>query len=520
MSDFSKLNGYNVKDAQARLDIAEMKHPGELDVHYLTASNSSNIYGDCIAIHGDVTGVIDLGYDSSLQALLEYLSDNDITKLDFVIITHYHADHITSDFSTAIDTLRTNRIDLSNCVFYLPHKGINWSRFIGDEENWSDRETAVINKLNGLGISYLYPNNEQTIELNDHTSLSFYNIGDYDGYYDYTMSQEQNDLGHTNYNIFSMITMLKHYNNSFLFTSDALYPALERNAQYIKECDVYKIEHHSLELVSSASWLNNISPKIAVYMPYSSYYAEDKVRVFRQTFLTLSKKGTRIYSTGDEDVTVRSTFDTCDLINGTPITINFSDIDVREYIFPNTDLDDILKPGLYYTTGATHSATITNSPYTTGAFRLEVKQIPGETFKGIMQILYPYSTGLKSFYVRVISETNMGTWSLYKDQTPTLITPTAGAKTEIHYNNIYQVGDIVTVMCSIKVNTALAISDVIISGLPVRLGQSYGIFLKAFEMTSHTEYLISIEGSAGTVVARESIPANKEIRFLYTYVAK
>ena len=55
--------------------------------------------GDCILIQtGDrndpVTVMIDTGYKETADDVLNYLRKQDINKLDALIITHYHKDHV------------------------------------------------------------------------------------------------------------------------------------------------------------------------------------------------------------------------------------------------------------------------------------------------------------------------------------------------------------------------------------------------------------------------------------------
>ena len=72
----------------------------ELAVHYIDVGQ-----GDCsLAVYGDTTVLIDSGEKDCGKAVEQYIRDLGITRLDYVIATHPHSDHIGSMYYI-IDTL-------------------------------------------------------------------------------------------------------------------------------------------------------------------------------------------------------------------------------------------------------------------------------------------------------------------------------------------------------------------------------------------------------------------------------
>lgn len=70
------------------------------------------------------------------------------------------------------------------------------------------------------------------------------------------------------------------------------------------------------------------------------------------------------------------------------------------------DLNNYQSTGIWYAVTSAVAATIQNTPFTAGAFRLEVKTI---TSGRLVQIIYP-NTDITRFYVRNLSGTGWSAW--------------------------------------------------------------------------------------------------------------
>ena len=70
---------------------------------------------DCILIsNNDKYIMIDTGEESLSSEILTYFKNNNITKLDYLIITHFDKDHVGSS-SKIIDNIEIDNVLQSNC---------------------------------------------------------------------------------------------------------------------------------------------------------------------------------------------------------------------------------------------------------------------------------------------------------------------------------------------------------------------------------------------------------------------
>ena len=83
-------------------------HPDYIEIDAIQAKNegeTNNIFGDCFLISGTVNGIIDLGNEPTCYSLIRKIRERNITKIDFVVLSHYHLDHVTSNFAAALGNL-------------------------------------------------------------------------------------------------------------------------------------------------------------------------------------------------------------------------------------------------------------------------------------------------------------------------------------------------------------------------------------------------------------------------------
>lgn len=335
------------------------------------ASDTRNIFGDCILIYNtQVFGMIDVGTDIQARALKAYCQANHLTKLDFLVVSHYHYDHITADFGTFLTNL-SSVVDISDAIIYLPHKDIDWIA-TGMATTAAPRagETNVLAAISSNNLVSVYPTNGQTVTFSDFT-LRFLNTDPsyYTDYYSWMYNMTGTLTESMDYNSFSMLVELTHNSNVFLFASDATYMTEEKNYEDVKRCDVYKVEHHGLNIMVSNNWLSKLSPKYALIAPYADDYEE--AYNFKRTAAVLSSKGTEIHST---------LYDTIHLISNQVKVYNTSNSQLRlrdiaelslygaELLNPlfystsvktdgKIDLDKFITIGEFYTNSASQNAT-------------------------------------------------------------------------------------------------------------------------------------------------------------------
>ncbi len=317
----------------------------ELHIYFIkalcTPPGTNDKYGDCILITGEQNGIIDLGYDPELQTLfsfiVNYIDADPVTgkrKIDYIILTHYHEGHVTSNISGALSLLTEASqpsLDLSDCTVYLPHRCINWTSVNNSDvpelrQRESDCNDVLFEEDEGLidqgkiGAA-IQPCEGHIRFIGTDAKITFYNVdpAHYSSYYNYHGSYQNDKAAQTDYNAFSMMTILEHCGHKFVFTGDMSKPAQAYYHDLVRDCDVYKIEHHGLEYDTNDLWLNELNPKYAVVCqhgkkfrnlpePYNNASIDiDDEATYRKTIQHLAAKGTKIFSTHDSNVSIVST---------------------------------------------------------------------------------------------------------------------------------------------------------------------------------------------------------------------
>ena len=179
MADISKIQiesgTYNIKDETARI---------------VTNKLSSEIYVDCI-YRGENGGncnlirtehnniLIDMGVWDKIPTLITYLKTNAIKKFNYIILTHYHSDHVGGNHAERfISFLQDTYFDFSDLTVILPHKNIDWaSVVVSDVDYLMTAETNIKNYLLSNNIPFIEPIDNETLEIENDCYFKFNNIG-------------------------------------------------------------------------------------------------------------------------------------------------------------------------------------------------------------------------------------------------------------------------------------------------------------------------------------------------------
>lgn len=235
---------------------------GDLEIHFLELGN---IYtGDSVYIKaGDTDILIDAGsrnestYSSAptiISYLNEHVTDN---KLEYVIATHAHEDHLAAFYSTnaitgIFDSFETDMIiDFPNTSKTNPGPTSVLGRYITyrdkEVENGATHYTALQCYKETDGAKRIY-------ELADGIEMEIL----YNYYYENSTSDE---------NDYSVCIMINQGDNHYLFTGDLEESGEEYLVDYYAEnhgglphCVLYKGGHHGSKTSSSDKLLNVITP--------------------------------------------------------------------------------------------------------------------------------------------------------------------------------------------------------------------------------------------------------------------
>lgn len=239
-------------------------NPRILKIHYIDVGQ-----GDSILVQlNEKNLLIDAGTNESTNKLLSYLKKENIKKLDYVVATHPHEDHI-GGMAEVIKSFEIGE-------FYAPKITSNTRTFQDMIASLKNKNMKINTAKEGVTINFgtntecifLAPNSEKYESINNYSS----------------------------------VIKLTYGSTKFIFTGDAEKlnekEILDKNLDI--SCDVLKIGHHGSNSSSSAAFIDKASPKTAVI---SCGKNNDYGHPHKATLNTLNKKNIKIYRT-DVDGTI------------------------------------------------------------------------------------------------------------------------------------------------------------------------------------------------------------------------
>ena len=230
---------------------------------------------DAILITSEEFAVlIDTGEERHGEQIVEYLLNRGITEIDYLIITHFHKDHV-GGASTIINNLTVKEVIVPDYGKESKH----YERFDSAIEDNGIERTILSETMDFIidGVCFtVYPAWQEYYAFgvngaNDDTM----DEDDYENDYadeEETIPQENN---------FSIVVSVNHGKNNFLFTGDAKSKRLKEllstgrimNTRY----DYLKVPHHGRYNKRSMEFIYAIAPRHAVITCSADYPADDKV---------------------------------------------------------------------------------------------------------------------------------------------------------------------------------------------------------------------------------------------------
>lgn len=197
----------------------------QLWVHFIDVGQADSILLEC----DDKYALVDGGNDADSQSILAYLARQGIAKLDLVVATHPHEDHIGG---------------LADIINFVPVDAV-WSSPIPNNTN---TVRNFLKSVSNRGLELQHPAVGQSFQLGTATITVIGPVKEYD------------DL-----NNLSLVLMVQHGGKRFLLTGDMEREAendlIESGADL--KADVLKVGHHGSESSTGYRFLREVMPTYA-----------------------------------------------------------------------------------------------------------------------------------------------------------------------------------------------------------------------------------------------------------------
>lgn len=272
MKDSCEMKFTVSKKISNEIDV-DIKVNGTLKVHYIDVGQA-----DAILIQqGNHNMLIDAGNNTDSDLVTNYLKQQEVEKLDYVIGTHPHEDHI-GGLDTVINSFDVEKVLMPEVT--------------ATTNTYKDVITAIQDK---------------------NLKITAPNVGDsYDlGGANWTILAP-NSNSYEDTNNYSIVIKLKFGNNSFIFTGDAedVSEGEVLAKQLDIQADVLKVGHHGSSSSTTDSFLNAVNPKYAVILcgkdnkyghPMQS--TMDKLKAKNIEVYRTDENGTIVATSNGEDIT-------------------------------------------------------------------------------------------------------------------------------------------------------------------------------------------------------------------------
>ncbi len=224
-------DGFNNGEDQISGTLTEEFYEPQLEVHYIDVGQ-----GDCSLIICDgQTMLIDAGENGHEIEVLNYLRMQNIEKLDYIIASHQHTDHI-GGLPEVLD-------EFGAVNLIMP-------RLTKEQTPTNTTYTAFLDSIKNSGANVIASKVGASYTLG---SATFEILG--------PVTDDAEDI-----NNMSVVVKMTYGENTFLFTGDA---EKEEEREIIEtganlDCDVLKVGHHGSGTSSGMKFLDAVTPEICV----------------------------------------------------------------------------------------------------------------------------------------------------------------------------------------------------------------------------------------------------------------
>ena len=216
------------------ISITSIKIPKELKINFIDVGQGDSCL---ITTPQNKKVIVDSGgsesYDVGKNVLLPYLLDKRITKIDYIMISHFDTDHCKG-FEYVLENIKVKNVIISK------------------QSETSENFKQIMKIIRKKRINLIIVQKGSKIKIDNFTTV------------DILSPQSENIADNMNDN--SIVAKFEAYNFSILFTGDA---SEKIEKELIKEkinlkSDILKVSHHGSKTGTSEEFLKSVKPKIAL----------------------------------------------------------------------------------------------------------------------------------------------------------------------------------------------------------------------------------------------------------------